>query len=492
MRWVKNILGFFLVFTVIFLVGNKIVFGGYNIPPIPGADPAYTSGGYTLVQIVNAYCSGSIEDCNDIPAGQAGSTNTAGYTPGQLFSGYYQAPNGNFYPIGVPVVVYDNPGTGGSGPEDDGTGACTGVYGSCSVWGACSPTCGPGTQTRQCFDTGCGAILTESQSCMVNDPDVWGPPTTCSVNCGTGTQNITNQCGTTVPQACNTSACPAWIKLKDSSFISIHPLTDMLALAPVAYDDDDTTEQFFIVGDDGVVAAPVININISNVTPTAKTGNPEYKALYTPTYSMTPALFLSYVKARKEYKVITDLGEISGSGIYVFNGDVSIDSASSPFNGTGNIVLLSTGTVTVSRVAPSTTFTPGGTVALIAPTINFNDNLTEATGIFIGNTVSTGTNATQGLKIIGNLIAQTTLSNNREWPTTARPSLFIKFDQTKYINLLPYLSTASYQWREVIINQRFAETCQVLHFYSLPTSTGGSPKSGGQIIRRLCSGGVLL
>ena len=355
------------------------------------------------------------------------------------------------------------------------------------AWSACSASCGPGTQSRT---NACGTP--QSQSCQVNDPNIWGAWSTCTVNCGGGTQDRTNQCGTSQTQNCNTQVCGPWIKLKDSSFISANNLFNMISSIPDPYDDDDTTEQFFIVGNDRVVAAPVINLDISNVAPTAKTGNPEYKALYTPTYSMTPALFLSYVKARKEYKVITNLGEISGSGIYVFNGDVSIDSASSPFNGTGNIVLLSTGTVTVSRVAPSTTFTPGGSAAIIAPTINFNGNLTEATGIFIGNTVSTGTNATQGLKIIGNLIAQTTLSNNREWPTTARPSLFIKFDQTKYINLFPYLSTASYQWREVIINQRFAETCQVLHFYSLPTSTEGSPKSGGQIIRRLCSGGVLL
>ena len=164
---------------------------------------------------------------------------------------------------------------------------------------------------------------------------------------------------------------------------------------------------------------------------------------------MTPANFLSYVKSRKEYKVITNLYEIDGSGIYVYNGDITIDSDSSPFNTAGNIVLISTGTVTVIRVAPATVFTPVGTAAIIAPTINFSGNLTEATGIFIGNTISTGTNATQGLKIVGNLIAQTSLVNNRKWAATGKPSLFIKFDQTKYINLLPYLSTANYQWREV-------------------------------------------
>ncbi len=312
------------------------------------------------------------------------------------------------------------------------------------VWGACSASCGPGTQTRT---NACGTGQT--QACTVNDPNVWTAWSTCTVNCGTGTQSRTNQCGTPQTQNCNTSACGPWIKLKDSSFISAKNLFNMISLVPDPYDADDTTEQYFIVGVAGIVAAPAISINISNINPTAKTGNPEYKAIYTPAYSMTPALFLSYIKARKEYKVITDLGEITGSGIYVYNGDISIDSDSSPFNTAGNIVLISTGTVTVIRVAPATVFTPVGTAAIIAPTINFSSNLTEATGIFIGNTISTGTNATQGLKIVGNLIAQTSLVNNRKWAATGKPSLFIKFDQTKYINLLPYLSTADYQWREV-------------------------------------------
>lgn len=480
MRWdslVKNILGFFLVFSAVILVGNKTVFGGY-----------------TQVQIVNEYCGGSLAACGNIDVGTTGSTNMY-YAPGQKFSGYYQAPNGLFYPIGGPAEPNYNPGgSGGSGSGPDeppgcvGAACCTGVYGSCTGYAACSTTCGPGTQTRGCFDTGCGTLQTQSRSCqvndptvfvswgacstncgpgtrnwinqcgtvggsgacMVNDPNIWLPPTTpCSVKCGTGTWDLVNQCGTTQAFACNTSVCPAWTKLKDSSFISVHPLTDMIALAPAVYDSDDTTQQYFIVGADGVVAAPAISIEISNITSTAKTGNPEYKAIYTPSaYSLTPSTFLSYVKARKEFKVITDLGGITGSGVYVYNGDISISSNVTPFNQPYKVVLIATGTITISA-APGNTFSPTGTAAIIAPTINFNGAITEAQGIFIGNTISTGTNAAQGLKIIGNLIAQTALSNNREWPTTQRPSVFIKFDQTKYISLLSYLSTASYQWRQI-------------------------------------------
>ncbi len=132
-----------------------------------------------------------------------------------------------------------------------------------------------------------------------------------------------------------------------------------------------------------MVVAPAISLDISNTSPTAKTGDPEYKVIYTPeSYSMTPSSFLSYVKARKDFKVITDLGEITGSGIYVYNGDISISSNVTPFNQTYKVVLIATGTVTVSP-APDNTFSPVGTVSIVTPTINFDSNLTEAQGIFI-------------------------------------------------------------------------------------------------------------
>ncbi len=391
MRWFKVIFSIFLalVFTA-FVLGKTTVLGVYDV--VNDYNPG--TGGLTAGQV-----------CAD------GCPPSATSYGGSIFSGFYIAPNGNWYPIGNPVDPVTGGGGGGGGPAETG-GVCTGVYGNCSTWGVCSTLCGSGTQQQLCYDTGCGAVKTNTQ-------------------------------------ASNTSACPAWTKLKDSSYVSINPLFNMISLTPQAYDADDTTEQFFIVGNDGVVAAPGITLDISTVNLTAKTGNPEYKVIYTPeSYSLTPSSFLSYVRARKEYKVIADLGEITGSGIYVYSGDLAISSNVTPFNQSYSVVLIVSGTVTISA-APDNTFTPTGTAAIVATTINFDSAITEAHGVFIGRTISTGTNATQGLKIVGNLIAQTTLSNNREWPTTTRPSVFIKFDQAKYISLLPYLSTASYQWRQI-------------------------------------------
>ena len=397
MRIFRTIFVFLLIFVFILFASKTIVLGAYTATEIKNG---VTEGGYVLY-VVTDRCAACGTDATCL-LGCAG-TDASSYAPGQDYSGFYEWPpdSGSYYAIGGPPDPIYNPGGsgggGGGGPEAPvgcvGAACCTGVYGSCTGWGACSATCGPGTQTRGCFDTGCGTLQTQSQACQINDPDVWGPPTTCTVNCGGGTQDRTNQCGTTETIACNTSACPAWTKLKDSSFISPNNLSNMIALAPAAYDADDTTEQFFIVGKGGVVAAPGISLDISTVSPTAKTGNPEYKVIYTPkNYSLTPNSFLSYIKARKEYKVITDLNEITESGIYVFNGDISISSNVNPFDQPYKVVLIVSGTVTVST-APDNTFTPAGTAAIVASTINFDSTMTEAQGIFIGNNVSTGTNA---------------------------------------------------------------------------------------------------
>lgn len=431
----KNILRILLVLALFFLFSKSTVLGQYSAAvPYTGASTySLCPYGCSNYYIQTTFCNPS---CPAAGSGYAGSNATS--YGGSQYAGFYLGNNNVWYPI--------NTGSGGAGPS--GSNSCTGVYGSCTSWGTCSASCGPGTQTRNCYDTGCGTQQTQSQSCQVNDPNVWGAWGPCTANCGGGTQTQTNQCGTVQSQACNTQPCGPWIKLRDTSFYSVNSLTNVMSSTPTAYDIDDTTQPYFIVYNDGVVAAPTINIDISNVSPTTKTGNPEYKAAYTPeAYALTPASFVSYVKARKDYTTITALSDIKGGGLYFYDGNLTVNSDSAPFNAAGNIVIASSGTVTVAASAANT-FAPVGSVSIVAQTINFDSALTQAKGIFIGNTIDTGTNASQGLKIIGNLVAQSTLTQGRSWGTTSRPALFVKFDQTQYINLLPYLSVATYDWQQ--------------------------------------------
>lgn len=235
-----------------------------------------------------------------------------------------------------------------------------------------------------------------------------------------------------------------WVKLKNTSYISKNNLDNPIPAAPAAYDVDDTTEPYFITGSGGVVST--INLGTN---PGVMADNPEYKAAgLSPTFLMTPDSFLSYIKARKQSVTITSLGEISGPGIYIYEGADSLDinaPLSVVFN--NNIVLLTTGTVNIN-----TDFNPTGSVAIVADQIFFGNTVAQARGVFIANTINSGT-ASFGLKIIGNLIAQTSLSNNRTQTDPNQPAIFVVYDPVKYnnfyVDLLPYLSTANYDWRQI-------------------------------------------
>jgi hypothetical protein len=222
-------------------------------------------------------------------------------------------------------------------------------------------------------------------------------------------------------------------------------LTSKIPYSPTAFDSDDNDQSpYFIIGSSGLVGAPVINLGLN---PNAKTGNPEWKATDLNTaYKMTPALFYSYVKARKEYKKITNLGEITADGIYYYQGanPLSIDSIPTEFN-SFKIVLISSGTININTDLNGVNLK---SIAIIADTINFSSSTNQENGIFIAETITTGNNNLLGLKINGNLIAQSVFTRERGWADLSRPSVFIVFKPSLYVDLLPYLSTASYDWRQ--------------------------------------------
>ena len=179
-------------------------------------------------------------------------------------------------------------------------------------------------------------------------------------------------------------------------------------------------------------------------TGTADVSVKNWKADYTQTTAFTPYSFTQYVKSRKEYQTITNLADLADNKINLWQGDLTINNQAN-FNNK-KVVLIVTGTATLDM--PN--FQPANAaLAILAQTINFTAPVKYAEGIFIAQTIDTGSTSDQGLKIKGNLIAQSTLNNSRSWIDNSKPSLFIIFDPTQYINLLPYLSTVSYQWNQI-------------------------------------------
>lgn len=344
---------------------------------------------------------------------------------------------------------------------------CTSICDGYPNPAGCSATCSG--NPKKCFVTyDPGEPTPPSGACPPGD---WGPWGDCiggyqTRYCETRSQFEISICGPTdgpppgqgntntpVP-ATNTPAPPTatptptpgpWVKLRDSSFVSRSGINNRIPVAPVAYDADDVAQAYFVVNEAGVVAAPAVNMTSPN--PSAQTGNPEYRAAYTPaTYAMTATNFSGYIKARKTHNSITSLSEIDQSGIYIYTGASPLNLASVPsqFN-SYDVVLITTATVNISTAS----FNPTQSVAILASTISFANTVTQANGLFIADTITTGSTVNQGLKINGNLIAQTSFTNPRMWVNPNIPSLFIVFDPGVYLDLLPYLSTANYEWRQL-------------------------------------------
>lgn len=288
------------------------------------------------------------------------------------FSGFYRLPNGNYYPIGIPIR--------GSPPRDASGNPITGF-----------PTFPPITPTP-----------------------------------------------TVVPRP--------WIRLKDSSFVSDDRIESLIPNNPDPFDADDTNDTYYIVGDGGIVLSPDVFIN--GLNPSAKPNAKDWKAsYYLPSFYNTSKTFNAYIKGRKSYKTITSLDQINSDGIYLYNGGTNaldFDSVPSSFN-QYNIVLISDVAV---NIATDGGFMPQKSVAILADRINFKTTVTEAKAIFLAESIITGNTENLGLKIIGNLIANTTFDNQRKWSNLNRPALFIVFRPDMYLDLLPYLSIANYEWQQ--------------------------------------------
>lgn len=259
----------------------------------------------------------------------------------------------------------------------------------------------------------------------------------------TNTSKVCYSNQSTCQTACNNLNPGSWVKIKEGSFVSKNNLSQKIPLSPVAYDSDDNTMPYFLIGDnntDGVVLAPLISLNSTN--PNAKTSPREYFSQYTSTNSFTINGFLNYLKSRKEVKTINDINDINSNGIYQIN-NLNINSVSNIFNQYHLLIIVN------NQVNINTDFNPTKSIAIVSNTINFSSTTTQAKGIFIANQINTGSTTNQGLKIIGNLVALTSLNNQRLWSNPNRPSLFIVYKPQLYLDLLPYLSTSYYDWQQI-------------------------------------------
>ena len=249
----------------------------------------------------------------------------------------------------------------------------------------------------------------------------------------------------------NPGGAGGWFKLKDTSFNSRQ--SDRQNAVPnyiTKYDDEDDTTRNTLSGNSGLLSRN------GDLNPGANARDGEGKPLYsvnnwyTNEYSsindITYTKYLDYIKARKDFTTIEDLTEITTDGIYSVSNNVTL-SDSSIFDGK-NVVLVVQGTGVATF---DSDFSPtNGSVAVLAKTINVGATVTTINAILIGQTV-TMDEAAVGLKIKGNLISEdeTGLELTRTQINPNKPSLFVVFDPKIYLDVLSYLSTSTYDWRQI-------------------------------------------
>jgi len=237
-----------------------------------------------------------------------------------------------------------------------------------------------------------------------------------------------------------------WYQLKNASFHKLGTtFNNRIPLFPLNYDTGTNVSRALIINDTnydpGVVTYQASTYNLNSASFSSK----NWSTSYTKNSFFDFNAFKNYLDSRKSYRTITNINNINDHGIYFYNGSLTLTTVPNY-----KFLLLVNGPVTIT--GSSNRFNPARSIAIVAPTITFDNNLTEASGIFYADQINFSSSATSTtpLKITGNVISRQRASPSRDRSTDRqKPSLFIVFDAQKYIDLLPYLSVANYDWQQL-------------------------------------------
>ena len=244
----------------------------------------------------------------------------------------------------------------------------------------------------------------------------------------------------------------AWFKLSGTSFVSQqNNRQNFIPYYVQKYDTTDVINHYILSGNAGLL---VQNTSLAaGANALDAFGKPVYSQNnwytsngYSSVNDMDYTRYIEYLKARKDYKTITNLSDIPADGIYSISSSVTL-SSTNQFDGKKVVLVVQGDSATFNA-----NFIPvNGSVAIVAKNIIIDPSVTEIDGILIGQTVSTGDSDVNGLKIKGNLIDEDVngLAIGRNGGVGSKPSLFVVFDPKTYLDVIPYLSTSTYDWRQL-------------------------------------------
>jgi len=242
-----------------------------------------------------------------------------------------------------------------------------------------------------------------------------------------------------------------WIKIKDASFNNRSLTANRLPPVMVPYDsyDNDTSPGHFMLGKNGVS----LGLQVGDTGRYAESPRNWYDTVP----NVDPN---TYVAVRK-------ITQVSQQIEYVQQRKDSLDQPTLSTTSKNIEIIHTSPTLTDSQVSalPSVLMVDGDvmisgdfntakrSLAVIATgTITFSATTISANGIFIADKITVekqSGNTSKGLKINGNVIGLNKLVNDRTPSDTAQPSIFVIFNPKMYIDMLPSLSQALYDWKQL-------------------------------------------
>lgn len=216
--------------------------------------------------------------------------------------------------------------------------------------------------------------------------------------------------------------------------------------------DDENVRQIGVGPESGVFTGQELETGTADISTKGWV-----KEDYTSRYYDGRDLFFSYTKARREAIRIASVSEISQDGVYLLVDQADtlqsfvLDAGSAAFFGEYDVVLyVDALTVSVDVFDPVSGGGDPASTLFFANSIDFASTASYVRGIFVTQTASIvekNPPDTQGLKIVGNFVVYEDFLNARVMSDNSYPSLFVVFDPTLYVNLLPWISTQQYEWR---------------------------------------------
>jgi len=243
-----------------------------------------------------------------------------------------------------------------------------------------------------------------------------------------------------------------WFKVSNASFTnrSATSRNNFIPNHIQAYDStDDVSTHNFSIKNAGIInQQSLLNVGANSHD---SEGNPIYSTpnIYTSGYSQINDVdyekYTQYVKARKGFTTQALLSDIASDGVYIISSPIVIDAASSTLLSNKKVVLIAEGTNTITITSD---FNPtNAAVALVGPTIAIDPSVKNINAILIAGTIQTGESVNE-LKISGNVVSQNILILKRKRSNPQKPSFFVDFNMKAYIDLLPYLSVSTYDWKQ--------------------------------------------